>query len=44
MMVKNRGLPAAPGGHYNKYLGKLIQQTTADWEPSCPIPPEPSTK
>ncbi|CAN0384465.1 unnamed protein product [Ectocarpus sp. 13 AM-2016] len=25
MMVKNRALPAAPGGHYNKYLGKLIQ-------------------
>ncbi|CAM9517338.1 unnamed protein product [Ectocarpus fasciculatus] len=36
MMVKNRGLPAALGGHYNEYLMELIQRATADWEPSCP--------
>ncbi|CAM9790434.1 unnamed protein product [Ectocarpus sp. 13 AM-2016] len=40
MMVENRGLPAAPGGRCNKYLGRLIQRDTADRESSCPVPQE----
>lgn len=40
MMVKNRGLPASLGGHYNQYLIELIQRATADWDPSCPVFPQ----
>ncbi|CBJ32164.1 expressed unknown protein [Ectocarpus siliculosus] len=40
MLVKNRGLPAALGGHYNEYLVELVQRATADWEASCPVPPQ----
>ncbi|CAM9101090.1 unnamed protein product, partial [Hapterophycus canaliculatus] len=40
MMVKNRGLPASLGGHYNQYLVELIQRATADWDPSRPAFPQ----
>ncbi|CAN0320332.1 unnamed protein product [Ectocarpus sp. 4 AP-2014] len=38
MMVKNRGLPAALGGHYNKYLGQLIQRATGTGSRVAPSP------
>ncbi|CAM9377655.1 unnamed protein product [Ectocarpus sp. 6 AP-2014] len=37
MMVKNRGLPAELGEHYNQHLVEIIQRATADWDPSCPV-------
>ncbi|CAB1103500.1 unnamed protein product [Ectocarpus sp. CCAP 1310/34] len=40
MMIKNRGLPAALGGHYNQYLVESIQRDTADWDSSHPVFPE----
>ncbi|CAM9521372.1 unnamed protein product, partial [Ectocarpus sp. 4 AP-2014] len=38
MMVKKRGLPAALGGHCNKYLGKLIQRATGTGSRVAPSP------
>ncbi|CAM9317510.1 unnamed protein product, partial [Ectocarpus sp. 8 AP-2014] len=40
MMVKNRGLPAELGEHYNQHLVEIIQRATADWDPSCPVFPQ----
>ncbi|CAB1120337.1 unnamed protein product [Ectocarpus sp. CCAP 1310/34] len=38
MMVKNRGLPAALGGHYNNYRGKLIQRAMGTGSRVAPSP------
>ncbi|CAM9658290.1 unnamed protein product [Ectocarpus sp. 4 AP-2014] len=46
-MVKNRGLPAALGGHYNKYLGNLTQRATGSGIRVAPSPRsgrQPSTQ
>ncbi|CAM9606217.1 unnamed protein product, partial [Hapterophycus canaliculatus] len=39
MMVKDRGLPASPGGHCTHHHVELIQRVTEDWTLHVPIFP-----
>ncbi|CAM9900533.1 unnamed protein product, partial [Ectocarpus sp. 8 AP-2014] len=39
-MMWSRTVSCLLGGHYNEYLVDLVQRAAADWEPSCPVPPQ----